>query len=66
MFDKSPNKTYIQVLYLGTHWLRFWAQLQRHEEDKEVLQKACQTLERGLDHAVIANYGWRFSNRISS
>ena len=45
VFDKSPTKTYMQVLYRGTHWLRFWAQLQRCDEDKEALQKACQTME---------------------
>jgi hypothetical protein len=32
VFDKSLTKTYMQVLYQGTYWLRQWAQLQRHEE----------------------------------
>ena len=45
VFDKSPTKTYMQILYRGTHWLRLWAQLQRRDEDKKVLQKACQTME---------------------
>ena len=63
VFDKSPTKTYMQVLYRGTHWLRFWAQLQKCDENKEALQKACQTTEV-LVMQIFANHGWRFSNRI--
>jgi len=63
VFDKSPTKTYMQVLYRGTHWLRFWAQLQRRDEDKKALQKAYQTMEV-LVMQFFANHGWRFSNRI--
>ena len=62
-FDKSSTKTYLQVLYRGTHWLRFWAQLIRRDEDKEAVQQACQTIEV-LVMQLFANYGWRFSNRI--
>ena len=63
VFDKSPTKTYLQVLYRGTHWLRFSAQLQRRDEDKEAVHKACQTIEV-LIMQLFANHGWRFSNRI--
>ena len=63
VFDKSPTKTYLQILYRGTHWLRFWAQLQRCDEDKEAVQKAYQTIEV-LVMQLFANHGWRFSNRI--
>ena len=63
VFDKSSTKTYLQVLYRGTHWLRFWAQLQRCDEDKEAVQKAYQTIEI-LVMQLFANHGWRFSNRI--
>jgi hypothetical protein len=24
VFDKAPIKTFLQVLYRGTHWLRYW------------------------------------------
>ena len=65
VFDKSQTKTYMQVLYRDTHWLRFCAQLQRRDEDKEALQKACQTMEV-LVMQFFANHGWRFSNRICS
>ena len=62
VFDKSPTKTYLQVLYRGTHWLRFWAQLQRRDEDKDAVQKASQTIEV-LVMQLFVNHGWRFSNR---
>ena len=65
VFDKSPTKTYLQVLYRGTHWLRFRAQLQRRDEDKEAIPKACQTMEV-LVVQLFAKHGWRFSNRIRS
>ena len=46
VFNRSPTKTYMQVLFQGTtHWLRFWAQLQRCEEDKDMMQIVCQTVE---------------------
>ena len=63
VFDRSPSKTYMQVLYRGTHWLRLWARLQRCDEDKEELQEACRTMEV-LVMQIFANHGWKFSNRI--
>ena len=63
VFDKSPTKIYMQVLYRGTHWLRLGAQLQRRDEDKKALQKACQTIEV-LVMQFFVNHGWRFSNMI--
>jgi hypothetical protein len=32
VFDNSPTKTYMQVLFRGTYWLRQWAQLQWRED----------------------------------
>ncbi|BAH94829.1 Os10g0352500 [Oryza sativa Japonica Group] len=29
------------VIFRATHWLRFWAQLQRRDEDGEFLKVAC-------------------------
>ena len=45
VFNKVSSKTYLQVLYRGTYWLHFWAQLQKCEEDKEEIRKACRHLE---------------------
>ena len=45
VFDRSSTKIYMQVLHRGTHWLWFWARLQRCDEAKEELQEACRTME---------------------
>jgi hypothetical protein len=44
VFDKCSPKTFLQVLFRGTYWFRFWGQLQRSEEKKECIYRACQTL----------------------
>jgi hypothetical protein len=65
VFDNSPFKTYMQVLYRGTYWLQQWAQLQRHEEHAKELMDACSALETTVMQVFIA-FGWRFSNRITT
>ena len=60
MFDKSPNESYMQVLFRAAHWLRFWAHLQKCEEHKEILYSACRNLEITVIQ-IFANYGWRFT-----
>lgn len=65
VFDKSPMKTNLQILFRGTHWLQFWAQLQKFDEDKKMMQEASQAIEV-LAMQVFANFGWRFRNRIGS
>ena len=45
VFDKTPSKSYMQVLFRATHWFRFWAKLQKCEEDEELIVKACCTLK---------------------
>ena len=63
VFDKHSMKTYMQVLFRGTHWLRDRAQLQRREEDTIIIMEACRSLQT-MVMQVFANHGWRFSNRI--
>lgn len=53
-----------KVLYRGTYWCRFWAQLQRHEEDAKVIREACWKLETTVMQ-IFAFHGWQFSNRIA-
>jgi hypothetical protein len=65
VFDNIPTKTYMQVLFRGTHWLRLWAQLQRHAVDSSMIKTACKVLESMLME-IFANFGWRFWNRIES
>jgi hypothetical protein len=45
VFDKSPIKSFMQVLYRGTHWLRSWAQMKRYDQNKEALIAACCKME---------------------
>jgi len=41
IFDKSPSISYMKVVFRATHWLQYWAQLQKCEEDNELLKAAC-------------------------
>ncbi|WVZ64246.1 hypothetical protein U9M48_013798 [Paspalum notatum var. saurae] len=59
VFDKRKLKT-----YLGTHWLRFWAQLQRMDDQRNLLVKACQRLEPQATH-FFASRGWPFAFHLS-
>jgi hypothetical protein len=63
IFDKSPMKTFMQVLYRGTHWLWSWPQMERHDQDKEVIRVECCRLET-IAMEIYVDHGWRFSNRI--
>jgi hypothetical protein len=45
IFDKSRSKSFLQVLFRGTHWLRQWAQLQRCEAIRNELVSTGQYLE---------------------
>jgi hypothetical protein len=65
VFDNSPTKTYMHVLFRGPYWLHQWAQLRRHEEDDKLLLKACGILET-LVIQIFANFGWHSRNRIGS
>jgi hypothetical protein len=64
VFDNSPIKTYIQVLYRGTYWLRQWAQLQRREDLSKELMGVCKAMELTVMQ-VFTSHGWIFSNRIA-
>jgi len=61
VFDKCSPKTFLQVLFRGT----FWGQLQRSEEKKEYIYKACQTLETS-SLAFFSSYGWPIIYRIAN
>jgi hypothetical protein len=41
VFDKSPIQSLLQVLFLGTHWLRFWTPMEQLDQDKEALWMTC-------------------------
>jgi hypothetical protein len=31
-------KTFMQVIYRGTYWFHFWSQMQKAEDDKELIK----------------------------
>ena len=64
VFNKDISPTYLQVLFRGTYWVRFWAQLQKLEENKAILIQGARHIE-SVVMGVFAENGWRFSNRIS-
>jgi hypothetical protein len=48
----------MQVLYRGTHGLRFWSQLESDDQDKEKITIACQKLET-VAMQIFVDRGWR-------
>jgi hypothetical protein len=63
VFDKGHPKIFLQVLFRGTYWLRFWALLQRSDDDKERIFDACKLLEsRTME--FFASHGWSFIYRL--
>ena len=45
VFNKGQKQTFLQVLFWGIYWLRFWTQLQRLDEHKTSIVEACKLLE---------------------
>jgi len=63
VFNKCQPKTFLQVLFRGTYWLRHWTQLQRSENQKEKMIQACRVLEM-LALYLFISHGWPFNLRI--
>ncbi|PWZ43686.1 hypothetical protein Zm00014a_041027 [Zea mays] len=64
VFDKRKPKSYLEVLFRETHWLRSWAQLQRMDEQRQELVQVCHHLgSRAMD--FFASRGWPFLFRLS-
>jgi hypothetical protein len=64
VFNKSPIQTYLQVLFRGTYWCRFWGMLQRHKVDTGSMREACRLLETSMMQ-VFSTHGWTFCNRLT-
>jgi hypothetical protein len=58
-----PIKTFMHALYRGTHWLRFWAQMEQHDQDKDTIKVVCRKME-SIAMQIFIDHGWRFSNRL--
>ncbi|WVZ95944.1 hypothetical protein U9M48_041644 [Paspalum notatum var. saurae] len=64
VFDKCTPKSFLQVLFRGTYWLRLWAKLQRSEESKQGLLQACRILVSAFMQ-LFSSFGWPDVARIS-
>ncbi|CAN6182020.1 unnamed protein product [Urochloa humidicola] len=63
VFDKGLVPSYLQVLFRGTYWTRFWSLLQK-VDDRPAASMGCRMLESAAME-VFAAHGWRFRNRIT-
>ena len=62
VFNNTRVSTPMQVVFRRTHWIRFWAQLQK-EDDRPQMKWGCRVLETTMMHIFSSN-GWNFSNRL--
>jgi hypothetical protein len=65
VFNKCQPKTFLQVLFRATYWLRFWAPLQQLDEHRVPIQGACRNLESQAMFIFALN-GWNFSYRLGN
>jgi hypothetical protein len=63
VFNNTRAVTPMQVFYRGSHWIRFWALLQKEDERPHII-RGCRVLET-TSMEIFASNGWSFSNRIS-
>jgi len=63
VFDKVVAPSYLQAIFMGTYWTRFWSLLQK-EEDRHLMKMGCKTIET-VAMEVFARHGWSFSNRLA-
>jgi hypothetical protein len=63
IFDNSPMKTYMQVVYRATYWCRLWVLLQTSEEDNNKMKDACRAIE-AMIMQIFTNREWCFRNRL--
>jgi hypothetical protein len=61
IFDHKPIPSYLQALFRGTYWVRFWSL--RLKEDRLVMKIACRSLE-STTMEIFASNGWHFTNKI--
>ena len=64
VFNNSRAATPLQVIFRGTHWIRFWALLQKENERPQVTL-GCRVLETTAMEFFSSN-GWSFSYTISN
>jgi hypothetical protein len=63
VFNKTKYTSFMQALFRGTYWMRFWSQLQCDDDTKEMFRKASSMLEVIVLEQV--NHGWKHNNRLT-
>ena len=63
VFDECQPKTFMQVLFGGTYWLRQQVQLQLNDVTEKMRIQACKSLEISALY-FFSSHGWPFSLRI--
>ena len=62
---ENKQSSFLQVLYMTTHWLCTWATLQQ-PTSRETLVVGSQLLEQMAKDVFTQAHGWRYSLRIDS
>jgi len=62
IFNKSKVNSILQVIFRGTYWLRFWAQLQREEHAKNTLSVMSRNIE--IIAMELVKGGWKHNYRL--
>jgi hypothetical protein len=65
VFNKIVAPSYLQAIFGGTYWTRFWSLLLTEEEDRHLMKMGYKTIEI-VAMEVFARHGWSFRNRLSS
>ena len=62
IFNKIKVNSILQVIFRGTYWLQFWAQLQRDEHAKNALSKMSRNIE--IIAMKLVKGGWKQNYRL--
>jgi hypothetical protein len=52
-FLTKAKSIFLQILFWGTYWLRFWTQLQHLDEHRTSIVKACSLLVGGVSLIIL-------------
>ena len=62
IFNNAKVNSILQVIFRGTYWLRFWAQLQRDEQAKNTLSVLSRNIE--IIAMELVKGGWKHNYRL--
>lgn len=64
VFNRKFPNSFLQVIFRGTYWIRFWSQLSK-EEEKNFVKLNCRLLEERLLE-LFAERGWNSRDRLAN